>query len=189
MFEGDLSKKIGNSDLTKKLQTQMKNGGLDNKSQQIIFDAVYNTRQKFASMLNTIREGSTAQVMLPKDLRNMPGLMGDRVKMMIGNTYKIFQNPYVDSLSGYVPTEQSINKVKELLKRHAAKHGRDLSEDQLNYRINEILSTVTKFTKGTQLPSFKMTDVTQGARTPDIRKNFVQILSKENKNGVLQQKL
>jgi hypothetical protein len=184
MFEGDLSKKIGNSDLTKKLQTQMKNGGLDNKSQQIIFDAVYNTRQKFASMLNTIREGSTAQVMLPKDLRNMPGLMGDRVKMMIGNTYKIFQNPYVDSLSGYVPTEQSINKVKELLKRHAAKHGRDLSEDQLNYRINEILSSVTKFTKGTQLPSFKMTDVTMGAKTPDIRKSFVQILSKENKNKV-----
>jgi hypothetical protein len=122
--------------------------------------------------------------MLPKDLRNMPGLMGDRVKMMIGNTYKIFQNPYVDSLSGYVPTEQSINNVKALLKRHAAKHGRDLSEDQLNYRINEILSSVTKFTKGTQLPSFKMTDVTMGAKTPDIRKSFVQILSKENKNKV-----
>jgi hypothetical protein len=162
----------------------MINGGLDKESRKIIFDGIYNSRQKFVELLEKIREGSTAQVMLPKDLRNMPGLMGDRVKMMIGNTYKIFQNPYVDSLSGYVPTEQSINKVKELLKRHAAKHGRDLSEDQLNYRINEILSTVTKFTKGTQLPSFKMTDVTQGARTPDIRKNFVQILSKENKNGV-----
>jgi hypothetical protein len=81
-------------------------------------------------------------------------------------------------------TEQSINNVKALLKRHAAKHGRDLSEDQLNYRINEILSSVTKFTKGTQLPSFKMTDVTMGAKTPDIRKSFVQILSKENKNKV-----
>src|SRR5210317_1615639 len=183
MFEGDLSKKIGNSDLTKKLQTQMKNGGLDNKSQQIIFDAVYNTRQKFASMLNTMREGSTSQVMLPKDLRNMPGLMGDRVKMMIGNTYKVFENPYTDSLMGYTPTAESIDKVKSILKRHAAKHGRDLSEDQLNYRINEILSSVTKFTKKTQLPSFKMTDVTMGAKTPDIRKSFVQLLSKENKNG------
>jgi hypothetical protein len=184
MFEGDLSKKLGDLKLTKKLEKQMINGGLDKESRKIIFDGIYNSRQKFVELLEKIREGSTAQVMLPKDLRNMPGLMGDRVKMMIGNTYKIFQNPYVDSLSGYVPTEQSINKVKELLKRHAAKHGRDLSEDQLNYRINEILSTVTKFTKGTQLPSFKMTDVTQGARTPDIRKNFVQILSKENKNGV-----
>jgi hypothetical protein len=184
MFEGDLSKKIGNSDLTKKLQTQMKNGGLDNKSQQIIFDAVYNTRQKFASMLNTIREGSTSQVMLPKDLRNMPGLMGDRVKMMIGNTYKIFQNPYTDSLSGYTPSKQSIDKVKSILSRHGAKHGRELSEDQLDYRINEILNNTTKFTKNTQLPSFKMTDMTIAAKTPDVRKSFVQILSKKNKNGV-----
>ena len=152
MFEGDLSKKLGDLKLTKKLEKQIINGGLDKESRKIIFDGIYNSRQKFVELLEKIREGSTAQVMLPKDLRNMPGLMGDRVKMMIGNTYKIFQNPYVDSLSGYVPTEQSINKVKELLKRHAAKHGRDLSEDQLNYRINEILSTVTKFTKGTQLP-------------------------------------
>jgi hypothetical protein len=184
MFEGDLSKKIGDLKLTKKLEQQMINGGLDKESRKIIFDGIYNSRQKFVELLEKIREGSTAQIMLPKDVKNMPGLMGDRIKMMIGNTYKIFQNPYVDSLSGYTPSEQSINNVKALLKRHAAKHGRDLSEDQLNYRINEILSTVTKFTKGTQLPSFKMTDVTMGAKTPDIRKSFVQILSKENKNKV-----
>ena len=30
---------------------------------------------------------------------------------------------------------EAINKVKAILKRHAKKHGRDLSEDQLNYRI------------------------------------------------------
>jgi hypothetical protein len=63
-------------------------------------------------MLETIREGSTAQVMLPTDVRRMPGLMGDRVKMMIGNTYKIFQNPYVDALSGYKPTDEAITNVK-----------------------------------------------------------------------------
>jgi len=184
MFEGDLSKKIGDLKLTKKLEKQMIDGGLDKDSRKIIFDGIYNSRQKFVELMEKIRQGSTAQVMLPKDLRNMPGLMGDRIKMMIGNTYKIFQNPYVDALSGYTPSEQSINNVKDLLKRHAKKHGRDLTDDQLNYRINEILSTVTKFTKGTQLPSFKMTDVTMGAKTPDIRKSFVQILSKENKNGV-----
>ena len=103
---------------------------------------------------------------------------------MIGNTYKIFQNPYVDALAGYTPTDQSINNVKALLKRHATKHGRDLTDDQLNYRINEILDTAVKFTPKTQLPSFKMTDITMAAKTPDIYKSFVQILSKENKNGV-----
>jgi hypothetical protein len=183
MFEGDLTKPLGKTEIVQKVKTQMKNGGLNTESQKIIFDAIYNSRKQFAEMLETIRQGSTAQVMLPKDLRNMPGLMGDRVKMMIGNTYKVFENPYTDSLMGYTPTAESIDKVKSILKRHAGKHGRDLSEDQLNYRINEILGSVTKFTKKTQLPSFKMTDVTMGAKTPDIRKSFVQILSKENKNG------
>ena len=46
----------------------------------------------------------------------MPGLMGDRVKLMIGSTYKIFSNPYVDSLAGYKPSEQAINNVKAILK-------------------------------------------------------------------------
>jgi hypothetical protein len=184
MFEGDLSNKISNTKIFNKVKKQMQDGGLNVDSQQTILNSIYATRQRFVEMLETIKQGSTAQIMLPKNMKNMPGLMGDRVKMMIGNTYKIFQNPYVDALSGYTPTDEAINNVKDLLKRHAAKHGRDLTEDQLNYRINEILSSVTKFTKGTQLPSFKMTDVTMGAKTPDVRKSFVQILSKENKNGV-----
>ena len=45
----------------------------------------------------------------------MPGLMGDRVKLMIGSTYKIFSNPYVDSLAGYKPAAEAINKVKAIL--------------------------------------------------------------------------
>ena len=184
MFEGDLSKKVGNTAIYKKVLKQMEDGGLNEKSQQIIFDSIYNSRQKFVKLLNTIKEGSVGKGMLPKNMRNMPGLLGDRVKLMIGSTYKIFSNPAVDGLSGFKPSEEAIQKVKDILKRHAQKHGRTLSEDQLNYRVNEILTSVTKFTKGTQLPSFKMTDVTQAATTPDVRKNFVQILSKKNKNGV-----
>ena len=184
MFEGDLTKKVGNTATYKKVLKQMKNGGLNNKSQQIVFDAIYNSRQKFASLLETIRQGSTGAITLPKSIKNMPGLMGDRVKLMLGSTYKIFSNPYVDSLAGYKPSDQAINNVKAILKRHAKKHGRDLTEDQLNYRINEILSQTTKFTKGTQLPSFRMTDVTMAAKTPDVTKSFVQILSKKNRNGV-----
>ena len=184
MFEGDLTKKVGNTATYKKVLKQMKNGGLNTKSQQIVFDAIYNSRQKFASLLETIRQGSTGAITLPKSIKNMPGLMGDRVKLMLGSTYKIFSNPYVDSLAGYKPSDQAINNVKAILKRHAKKHGRDLTEDQLNYRINEILSQTTKFTKGTQLPSFRMTDVTMAAKTPDVTKSFVQILSKKNRNGV-----
>ena len=183
MFEGDLSKKLGNTKLSQKLQRQMKNGGLNSDSQKIVFDSIYNTRQKFGSLVETVKEGSTAKVTLPKNMRDLPGLMGDRLKIMLGGTYKIFQNPYVDSLTGYKPTDESINTVKQILKRHGERHGRNLSNDELSYRVNEILDSAIKFTPKTQLPSFKMTDLTIGAKTPDVRKNFVQTLSKKNRNG------
>jgi hypothetical protein len=183
MFEGNLSDKIGKTATYKKIQKQMTNSGLNSKSQSVVFDSIYNSRQKFVSLLETIQEGSTAGVTLTKDMRDVAGLMGDRVKLMLGSTYKIFQNPVVDNLSSFKPVKEKVDKVKEILKRHALKNGRELTEDQLDYRINEILTNVTKFTKGTQLPSYKMTDVTIGAKTPDIRRNFQRILTKETGKG------
>jgi hypothetical protein len=183
MFEGNLSDKIGKTATYKKIQKQMIDGGLNSKSQSVVFDSIYNSRQKFVNLLETIQEGSTAGVTLTKDMRDVAGLMGDRVKLMLGSTYKIFQNPVVDNLSSFNPAKEKINKVKEILKRHALRNGRELTEDQLDYRINEILTNVTKFTKGTQLPSYKMTDLTVGAKTPDIRRNFQRILTKETGKG------
>ena len=187
MFEGNLQDKVGNSAIYKKIKKQMVDGGLNDKSQNIIFDGIYNSRKKFANLLETIQEGSTAKAVLPKEMQNTAGLMGDRMKLMIGSTYKIFQNPVVDNLSSYKPAKEQINKVKEILKRHALRNGRELTEDQLDYRINEILKNVTKFTKGTQLPSFKMTDITLGAKTPDVRRNFQRILTKETGKGKAKQ--
>ena len=98
--------------------------------------------------------------------------MGDRLKLCWWYIQNI-SKPYVDALTGYKPTDQSINNVKEILKTRT-KHGRELSDDELSYRVNEILDSAIKFTPKTQLPSFKMTDLTIGAKTPDVRKNFVQ---------------
>ena len=86
----------------------MVDGGLNNKSQGIVFDGVYNSRKKFANLLETIQEGSTAKAVLPKEMQNTAGLMGDRMKLMIGSTYKIFQNPVVDNLSSFKPSPSSI---------------------------------------------------------------------------------
>ena len=35
---------------------------------------------------------------------------------MIGSTYKIFSNPAVDGLSGFKPSEEAIQNVKDILK-------------------------------------------------------------------------
>ena len=111
MFEGDLSKKVGNTAIYKRVLKQMEDGGLNEKSQQIIFDAIYTTQDRgFVKLLNTIKEGSVGKGMLPKNMRNMPGLLGDGVKLMIGSTYKIFSNPAVDGLSGFKPSEEAIQK-------------------------------------------------------------------------------
>jgi len=187
MFEGNLSDKLGNTATYKKIKKQMTDAGLNSKSQNIVFDGVYNSRQKFVNLLETVQEGSTAKAILPKEMQNTSGLMGDRMKLMLGSTYKIFQNPVVDNLSSFKPVKEKVDKVKEILKRHALRNGRELTEDMLDYRINEILTNVTKFSKGTQLPSFKMTDVTIGAKTPDVRRNFQRILAKETGAGKTKQ--
>ena len=187
MFEGNLQDKLGKTATYKKIKKQMTDAKLDAKSQGVVFDSVYNTRQKFVKLLNTVQEGSASKAILPKELQETTGLMGDRVKLILGSTYKIFQNPVVDNLSSYKPAIEQIDKVKAILKRHATLNGRELTEDQLDYRINEILTNVTKFSKGTQLPSFKMTDITQGATTPDVRRNFQRILNKETGKGKTKQ--
>ena len=58
MFEGDMSKKLGDTAIAKKLQRKMANGGLDVKARQRVFDAIYNSRQKFVSLVETIKEGA-----------------------------------------------------------------------------------------------------------------------------------
>ena len=49
MFEGDLTKSVGNTKIAKKVQKQMVDGGLNENSQKIIFDAVYNSRKQFGN--------------------------------------------------------------------------------------------------------------------------------------------
>ena len=96
----------------------MADAGLNQKSQNIVFDGIYNTRQKFVKLLETIQEGSTAKAILPKDLQDVSGLMGDRTKLMLGSTYKIFANPVVDNLSSYKPAIEKISSgfvVQKLL--------------------------------------------------------------------------
>jgi hypothetical protein len=62
-------KNVGNIKIAKEIKKQMMDGGLDDASQQTIFNSIYQTRQKFVEMLETIRQGSTAQVMLPTDVK------------------------------------------------------------------------------------------------------------------------
>ena len=82
MFEGNLQDKVGNSAIYKKIKKQMVDAGLNDKSQNTILDAVYNSRKKFANLLERIQEGSTAKATLPKEMQNTAGLMGDRMKLM-----------------------------------------------------------------------------------------------------------
>ena len=110
MFEGNLQDKLGNTATYKKIKKQMTDAKLNTKSQGIVFDSVYNTRQKYVKLLETVQGGSTAKAILPKEMQDLSGLMGDRVKLILGSTYKIFQNPVVDNLSSYKPAIEQIDK-------------------------------------------------------------------------------
>ena len=101
-----LSDKLGSTKTYNKIKKQMTDGGLNSKSQQV-FLIVYIIQDKnLLNLLETIQEGSTAKAILPKEMQNTAGLMGDRMKLMLGSTYKIFQNPVVDNLSSFKPVKE-----------------------------------------------------------------------------------
>ena len=50
----------------------------------------------------------------PDDLQDLRGMIGDRVKQYLGNTYRIFENKSVLPFAQYRPTEEARRKVKDI---------------------------------------------------------------------------
>jgi len=113
LFSGDLKKGIPEKDLNMFLKSAKKKGA-DSKSINNMVTSVNKVRKEFDRLLEITAQTPSGIVPLKKlqvDLRN---LMGDRIKQYIGTTYKIFQNGPYSFYSRYKPTDQAVNKVKEI---------------------------------------------------------------------------
>jgi hypothetical protein len=175
MFEGDLAKDIPKQALQKflKLTNKLK---AEPESVQNILGSIGNVRRKFTELLDITEQGPVGIIpagtkkKLQTDLRS---LMGDRVKNYIGTTYRIFQNQDYGFYTRYKPTEQSVNKVKEIFKRYAA----------------NVLKQAKKYNPKSKLPTFAYDNLSAGASTPDNIKTFARTLERELPDGTKELKV
>jgi hypothetical protein len=173
MFSGDLKSKPP-TNIEAGITTQMRDLGLPIERQNNILHAVYGARQKFADLLD-IATNTTGLEKVPGMRSDLEVVMGDRVKNYLGTTYKIFEDKSIIPFANYKPAADKIEKVKQIFQRYAAKNGQQLTEQELDYMVNDILKSAREGGTG-KLPNFKYLDLSQGATSPENLKTFERVV-------------
>jgi hypothetical protein len=115
-------------------------GNLNEELKQIVVNdlktagAKDETIQSILSGLSVIRTGwgdmfsAIGGKIDPKDLGNFKKLFGSKFKNYLGSTYDIFQNKSIIPFLGFKPTEEAIQKTKEMFKQAAIQNGRPITD-------------------------------------------------------------
>ena len=147
LFEGDLKAGL-DSNLTKQIQKTVtkrlgKKEGLE-VSENLV-RVLNKTRTEFNDLLEITASGPGGKVDLPTGVtRDLRKIMGNRVKNYIGNTFEIFEDAEAGFFSKYKPTQDSINNVKALFKRYAAKNKNPITDLEAEGMVNDIIKQVRK---------------------------------------------
>ena len=92
------------------------------------------TIQSILSGLSVIRSGwgdmfsAIGGKLDPKDLSDFRKLFGNKFKNYLGSTYDIFQNRSILPFLGFKPTEEVVQKTKEMFKQAAIQNGRPITD-------------------------------------------------------------
>lgn len=180
MFAGDLKKPIPTK-VVDSLMKVMKDKDLNERSMKNIFTAIGNVRNKFNELLDITEQGPIG--LAGGQAQVLRGLMADKTKQYLGATYRIFQDQDFGFYSAYKPTQQSVDKVKEIFKRYAAKNGNPITDLEAENLVNNVLEQAKQYGKKTSLPSFTYDNLTLGATTPEVTKTFARTLQKNLPGG------
>lgn len=112
--------------------------------------------------------------------------MGERFKNQIGNTYAIFENKYTNMFDKFKPTQESVDKVKEIFTRYAAKNGKKITDLQAQSMVDDILEQAKNtFPRADTLPSFKFVNLTMGSDKKElVTKTFARTIEEKMAGGL-----
>jgi hypothetical protein len=187
LFEGDLTKPL-NKELSTEIATNInkKLGAKEGtKVSNEILTVLGKTRKEFNNLLEVTASGPGAKVDLPTGVtRDLRKIMGNRVKNYIGNTFKIFDDKEAGFFNKYKPTKESVENVKSLFKRYAAKNKNPITDLEAEGMVNDIIKQVRKMdpSKDT-LPSFAYQNLSTMADDAYGLKTFAQTLEKKLPGG------
>ncbi len=183
LFSGPLTKGL-DENLRMKIVDIMSKAGAKPEGIKTVMTGLERSRDYFVSLIEQA-SNTPAIVDLPNNLTGeLSKLLGNRVKNSISNTFEIFDNPNAGFLQSYKPTRDSIEKVKQIFIRYAAKNNKVVTPQMAEGYVNDIIKSVSKMDpKKDTLPTFNYPNLTKGAQDPYNFKTFSQTLEKNLPDG------
>ena len=182
LFSGQLNKEI-DQEIIDNIVTNMKKRGSKEEGIDTVLNGIVRVRKEFSDLINIASRGTNN---IPEGLMSdLRGLMGDRLKNTISNTYEIFDDKYASVFDKFKPTQEAVDKVKQIFIRYSAKKGREISDPQAQSIVDNILEQARgKFPKVDNLPSFKFVNQSIGAKDAYNIKTFARTIEKEMAGGL-----
>ena len=184
LFSGDLKKPLDQEAINDIVKT-MSERGMNQQSIDNVVGGLTKVRNKWTDLIDITTMGPTGKVDLPEGIMNdLSSLMGERVKGIIGNTYNILENKNASIFTKYKPTQESVDKVKQIFMRYAAKNGNSITEFEAQDMVNNILKQAENVNpRLDKLPSFKFMNLSLGAKTPMAEKTFARTIDNNLAGG------
>jgi hypothetical protein len=188
LYSGKIDEKIDQNILDNIVDTMRKRGSTP-ESVDTILTGIEKIRNQYSELINIASKGSGE---LPTELTlQLKGLMGDRLKTMIGNTYEIFDNKIANVFNKFTPAKDVVDKVKNIFIRYAARNGKELSDLQAQSIVDDILEQAkNSFPKIDKMPSFQFGNLTIGSEKGDyITKTFARTVEEKMAGGLKELKV
>jgi len=177
MFSGTTLKKL-DSTLKDKVIKTMQDKDMPKENIDKLFGAIHGAREQFADLIEIISKGSANETEKVKNIKNFKEIIGDRFKQYLGSTYKIMENKSLVPFANYKPAEEAIDRVKAIFSRYAARNGQELTNEDLDFMVKKVIDTARLNKPGKKLPTFKYSNLTLGAETPEVEKTFARTITK-----------
>ena len=181
LFSGQINEAI-DADVIKDIITTMEKRGIKQEGIDTVLTGIDRIRGEFSNLINIASKGTGD---IPEGLMSdLRGLMGDRVKNIVGNTYEIFDNKYANVFNKFTPSREAVDKVKQVFIRYASKNGKQISDLQAQSMVDNILEQAKNtYPKVDNLPIFKYADQSLGAKKEFAVKTFARTVEKEMAGG------
>ena len=184
LFSGNLANPLDETVVNTIRDTMIKRGA-QSEGVSTVLTGLQKIRTQYSDLINIASKGRTE---IPEGLiSDLTSLMGNRVKNIVSNTYEIFDDKYASFFEKYTPSQESVNKVKQIFMRYAAKNNNPITDLEAQGMVNNILEQAAKMNpKVDNLPTISIPNLKLGPDVKDefIKKNFVRTLQKDLAGGL-----
>jgi len=171
-----------NNDLKEQTINKLKEMGASEQNINNIINGLEKTRDHWNSMFNTIGKD-----LKPEQFKNFKEIVENQFKDYLGPTFSIFENKSMIPFLNYGPSKDAVNKLKESFRTTALEKGTQLTDEQLNYFVDNLLKK-TKNTGNVTNPSLTVPSfMFKNSVADDVlqtEKRFLSELPEQNKKVI-----